>query len=225
MLNDSPMRRSRPVWLTVSALWVTLWPLWTPAMAVDLSVAVRDLTGRPLADAVVFVEPQGAAPHRPEQTARAKIDQIDKEFVPLVSIVQTGTEVFFPNSDNIRHSIYSFSSAKVFTAMLYSGKQAPPVVFDNPGLVVLGCNIHDAMVAWVVVVDTPYFAKTGVDGAVLIKGLDPGDYRLNVWYPAVTFKPHLEPIHVATTAQRHDVMLDTGDSPLPALKARTRAAP
>jgi plastocyanin len=166
MVTKVQMRRVHDFgWLSVLALLTAFGFVGIAAMAADLNVEVRDLSGKPLADTVVFVTPLSGSPHRPAHTPRTTIDQVNKEFTPLVSIVETGTEVSFPNSDNIRHSIYSFSPAKAFTAKLYSGNQAPPVIFDNSGLVVLGCNIHDAMVAWVVVVDTPYFAKTVAGGA------------------------------------------------------------
>ncbi len=80
--------------------------------------------------------------------------------MPRVTVVRTGTAVTFPNSDHIRHQVYSFSHAKIFTLKLYAGSPQHAVVFDQPGLVVLGCNIHDRMVAFVGVVDSPYFAKT-----------------------------------------------------------------
>ena len=85
---------------------------------------------------------------------------MNKHFVPRVSVVRTGTAITFPNSDHIRHQVYSFSPAKAFTLKLYAGSPKTPVMFDHPGLVVLGCNIHDNMVAFMGVVDSPYFAKT-----------------------------------------------------------------
>ena len=103
----------------------------------------------------MFAEPVGATTAPSHELRHAKIDQVNKEFVPLVSVVQTNTEITFPNSDNIRHSVYSFSPAKVFSLKLYAGKSAAPVIFDKAGLVVLGCNIHDLMVSWLLVVDTP----------------------------------------------------------------------
>ncbi|MEO8016939.1 MAG: methylamine utilization protein [Pseudomonadota bacterium] len=154
------------------------------AVATDLTLEVSDPDGKPVADAVVYAAPvTGTAPPvRPK--LRAIIDQVHKEFVPRVSIVQTGTEIFFPNSDNIRHSIYSFSPAKTFATKLYSGREAAPVLFDTTGLVILGCNIHDTMVAWVFVVDTPWFGKTDADGASTIKGIPPGEYRISAAAPA-----------------------------------------
>jgi hypothetical protein len=195
------------------------------ACAVDLEVAVHDLSDQPLQDAVVYAEPIGRPAPTSHEVAHAQIDQVNKEFVPLVTVVRTNTEINFPNSDNFRHSIYSFSPPKTFTTKLYSGKQAPPVLFDKPGLVVLGCNIHDLMTAWVVVVDTPYFAKTSASGTGLLQGLDPGDYRLSVWYPGPQFKPSTRQVHVAPEGnKRVTVAVDAADSPLPALRARAAAS-
>ena len=190
------------------------------ARAGDLTVIVKDLSNQPLRDAVVYADIAAGAAPVPPQSVRATIDQVNRQFVPLVTVLRTGTEVRFPNSDNIRHSIYSFSSAKTFTTKLYSGQQAPPLVFDKPGLVVLGCNIHDSMVAWVVVLDTPFFGKSGADGTVTLKGLDPGEYRLSVWYPGPKFEPTVTPIQVQSDDLHREVSVDASASPLPALRAR-----
>lgn len=172
-------------------------------------------------DAVVFAEPVDTTAPPNRATAHALIDQINKEFVPLVTVVRVGTEVSFPNSDNIRHSIYSFSPAKPFAMKLYSGKQAPPITFDKPGVVVLGCEIHDAMAAWVVVVDTPYFAKTSASGTAALKGLAPGDYHVRVWYPGPTATPSVNDLHVDVEGDAHlNVKVDGSPSSLPALRAR-----
>jgi plastocyanin len=147
-------------------------------MAADLVVDVRNAAGAVVADAVMYAEPVAGGVPAVRPNTRAIIDQVNKEFVPRVSIVQAGTEIFFPNSDNIRHSIYSFSAAKTFTTKLYSGREAAPVMFDRTGLVILGCNIHDTMVAWVFIVDTPWFALSGADGTGTIKGLPAGEYKI-----------------------------------------------
>jgi hypothetical protein len=109
------------------------------------------------------------------------LDQVNKRFVPRVTVVRTGTTVTFPNSDRIRHQVYSFSHAKTFSLKLYAGSPSTPVIFDHPGLVVLGCNIHDFMVAFVGVVDSPYFAKTPDNGLVTLD-LPSGRYRLRAWH-------------------------------------------
>jgi plastocyanin len=184
------------------------------ASAADLSVEISDPRGKPLTDAVVYADPVGRPVTAAAHVPRAVIDQVNRRFLPTVTILRTGTEVSFPNSDNIRHSIYSFSPAKVFTTKLYSARQAPPVVFDKPGVVVLGCNIHDKMVAWVVVVDTPFFAKSGADGVGVIQDLEPGDYRLSVWYPGPLFAPVVSDIHVEHDNLTRKVQIDVPPAPL-----------
>ncbi len=154
------------------------------ANAAELAVKVTDSDGKPLENAVVYAVPAnpGANLHAPK---KAEIDQVNKMFIPAVTVIQTGAAVSFPNSDNIRHQVYSFSPAKVFNTKLYSGRPSEPVVFDKPGVVVLGCNIHDKMVAWVVVVDTPWFSRSDADGRAAVKNLPAGDYVLNVWHSAL----------------------------------------
>jgi hypothetical protein len=112
--------------------------------------------------------------------------------------VQVGTAVNFPNSDNIRHHVYSFSPAKKFELPLYSGVPAEPVVFDKAGFVTLGCNIHDWMIAYIAVLPTPYFQVTRQDGRGVLKDLPPGQYNVQVWHPALKGRPE-------TLAQRVDV--------------------
>ncbi|HPA88985.1 MAG TPA: methylamine utilization protein [Quisquiliibacterium sp.] len=152
------------------------------ACAGDLAARVRDAQGRPIEDAVVWAMPlSGQSP--PRDTRAVTIVQRDKRFIPRVTPVQVGTAVQFPNEDTVRHHVYSFSPAKVFSLKLYVGTPPNPVVFDKAGEVVLGCNIHDQMLAFVYGVDTPYFARSGADGAARIANLLPGDYALHVWHP------------------------------------------
>jgi plastocyanin len=153
------------------------------ANAFDQVVHVIDAAGRPLADAVIYAIPD--APLRAKPHTTAVIDQIKKQFAPRISVVQTGTEIAFPNSDNIRHSVYSFSPPKPFTLKLYAGQPSSPLLMDNPGVVVLGCNIHDRMAAWLVVVDTPYFGRSNASGTVTLRDLPAGHYRLVAWYPTL----------------------------------------
>lgn len=146
-----------------------------------VSVLVQDDAGQPLADAVVqLLSPAAAKAARSGQTAA--IAQRDKAFQPGVTVIQTGTSVDFPNQDTVRHHVYSFSPAKRFELKLYSGTPATPVLFDKPGLVVLGCNIHDQMVAWVHVVDTPYHGKTDAQGRLTLPDVPKGGYRLQAWH-------------------------------------------
>lgn len=138
----------------------------------------------------------------------ATIAQHDREFIPYVTIVQTGTAIYFPNHDPFKHHVYSFSPAKTFEIKLYVGKPAQPVVFDKPGEVAIGCNIHDWMEAYVLVVDSPYFAKTGGNGRAHIANVPPGRYRLRLWHPRQKSAPPLQEIKVGAAAVKLDLMID-----------------
>ena len=165
-------------------------------LAGSLEVIVKDDKGGPVSDAVVYAAAAGAASAAPKK--RAVVDQRDKQFVPYVTAVQVGTAVIFPNSDNIRHHVYSFSPAKKFELPLYSGVPAEPVVFDKVGFITLGCNIHDWMIAYVAVLPTPYFQVTRQDGRAVLKDLPAGQYTVQVWHPALKAQPE-------ALAQRVDV--------------------
>ena len=168
-----------------------------PALATQVTVSVQTSAGAPATDTVVIFDPSGASP--PTGRASAIIDQVNKKFVPHVSIVRTGTAVTFPNSDNIRHQVYSFSEAKNFTLKLYAGSPKQQVVFDKPGLVVLGCNIHDEMIGFLGVVDSPYFGKVS-DAGGLSLDLPAGHYKVRVWNPALASAVPAREIDVGSSA-------------------------
>lgn len=149
--------------------------------AAPVTVRVTDSTGQPLPDAVVYAEPAGGQ-SLPKQLKPAEIEQRKRAFLPLVTVVQTGTSISFPNNDSVRHHVYSFSPPKTFELKLYSGVPAMPVVFDKPGTVVIGCNIHDRMTAYIHVVPTPHFAKTDAAGLARIEGMAAGKYRMKAWH-------------------------------------------
>lgn len=152
-----------------------------PTRAASLDVTVNDARGAAIEDAVVHAMPKSGM--RTERLPRtASIVQKDKRFVPRVTVVQVGTSVQFPNGDPFRHHVYSFSPARIFEIKLYAGTPAAPVVFDKPGEVVLGCNIHDDMVGYLLVVDSPHFAKTDREGRARIDGLAAGDFDVHVWH-------------------------------------------
>lgn len=154
----------------------------TGAGATGVAVQVQDAAGKPLPDTVVYLEPEaGFSGGKPP--AGAEIEQKGLKFLPLVTVVQTGAKINFPNNDKVRHHIYSFSPAHKFDQKLYSGQAATPQVFDKAGTVVLGCNIHDKMLAYVKIVDTPYFAKTDGAGAVRIDlPAAGGKYTVRAWH-------------------------------------------
>ena len=151
------------------------------ALANAVDVTVTDPSGKPLAGAVVFLESAAArAAVRPQ--AGVEIVQANKAFQPAVTVVTLGTPVSFPNRDTVRHHVYSFSPAKRFDLKLYVGTPASPVVFDKAGVAVLGCNIHDQMVAWVVVVDSPWYGTTNAQGKVQLPAVAAGRYQLRAWH-------------------------------------------
>ena len=163
----------------------SLWCRNLPAGSLD--VTVQDVGGKPVSDAVVFA--QSATGKSTSAGKRAIVDQRDKQFVPYVTAIQVGTSIIFPNSDNIRHHVYSFSPAKKFELPLYSGIPAEPVVFDKAGFVSLGCNIHDWMIAYIAVLPTPYFQITGKEGRASLKDLPAGRYTIEVWQPSLKGPP------------------------------------
>jgi plastocyanin len=175
---------SMPLSRTDLLIALLVWGIALPsaAGAASLLVSVKGDDGENVADAVVEAVPidgGGAL----AQAATAKIDQIDKEYVPYLTALQMGTKVNFPNLDNIRHHVYSFSKAKTFEIPLYRRTPPAPILFDKPGPVTLGCNIHDWMRAYVFVSETPYFGVTALDGSVTLRDLPAGDYDIRVWHP------------------------------------------
>jgi plastocyanin len=161
------------------------------ACAASVTIKASDGSGHALDSVVVSLVPAsraGLPAARP-----AQIEQRNKTFLPAISVVQTGTAIEFPNNDTVRHHVYSFSAAKVFELKLYAGKPEKPVVFDKPGVVVLGCNIHDRMAAYVVVVDTPWSAISQSDGVARIADVPTGDYQLQLWHPRRLGMPDIPP--------------------------------
>lgn len=183
--------------LRAAALFLAALCAGGPAQAATVAYRAVDSAGRALDGVVIALLPASRANLPAPRPGR--IEQVRKSFMPQVSAVQVGAAIEFPNNDTVRHHVYSFSPAKVFELKLYSGKPEKPVVFDKAGLVVLGCNIHDQMVAYVSVVDTPWFAVSGNDGAAQIRDVPPGDYQVQVWHPRRLGMPDLplRPLKVA----------------------------
>ena len=151
------------------------------AWAGTVIVAVQSADGRPLPGAVVTIHPLEGASH-PAAPVSAIMDQVNKAFVPDLLVVSPGSTVEFPNSDSVSHQIYSFSPAKRFQLPLYRGKPYAPTLFDQPGVVTLGCNIHDEMLAYLVITDAPYFGRTDASGAWSAE-VARGRYRIAIWHP------------------------------------------
>lgn len=185
-----------------SAFLAALLGAATLAHAANVSVVVSDAAGHPLADAVVMLEPIGAPlPVKPMQNVQ--IAQHDLQFSPAVSVVTVGTPVLFPNQDTVRHHVYSYSAAKTFQIKLYAGVPHTPIVFDKPGIAVLGCNIHDGMIAWVVVTDTPLWGRSTAGGQARVADVPAGSYLLRVWHSSLA--ETVPPQSVALTVGASDL--------------------
>jgi plastocyanin len=155
----------------------------TAATAASSRVMVRGADGRPVAEAVVFVDVPGVAP--PSPRGPYVMEQRDISFEPHLVIVPVGASVTFPNRDKVRHHVYSFSQPKRFNLKLYGREEARSVLFDRPGVVALGCNIHDQMAAFVVVTSTPFAARTDGSGVAMLPNIPAGRATMRVWFPAI----------------------------------------
>ncbi len=153
------------------------------ASAADLVVQVRTTAGAPVADAVVTVYPASGVSGPIRFDWPMTMSQQNIAFHPFVLIAPVGATVSFPNFDNVRHHVYSFSPTHQFELKLYGKDQTRSVTFDKAGVVALGCNIHDKMAAFIKVVDTPYAAKTDANGQLVIHNLPPGPATLRLWRP------------------------------------------
>jgi plastocyanin len=154
-------------------------------VAGTLEIKVSDERGEPISQVAVYATPVAGVPAKKPNVAKrtASMDQQHNEFVPSVLVISAGTLVQFPNSDVVSHHVYSFSQAKTFELALYKGNTHPPLAFDEPGVVVLGCNIHDSMLGYIVVVPTEHYALSDERGTVRLEGVPAGDYTVEVWTP------------------------------------------
>ncbi|NRQ43339.1 methylamine utilization protein [Rheinheimera sp. YQF-2] len=185
-----------------------LFLLQPPASAASLQVQVQNNSAQPVAGAVVFLQ-SAAASAAVKAEATANIIQRNTTFVPEVLVIPRGTAVTFPNEDTVRHHVYSFSPIKQFEIKLYVGTPTEPVVFEQAGVAALGCNIHDHMIAWVVVLDTPYYSRSDSEGLAVLHNVPPGDYTLRVWHKSLLSEADVpaRPISISTGPSLQQVQL------------------
>jgi len=155
------------------------------AGAAPANIDVRGADGRPLAGAIVMID----TPRKPAAPIRftwgTTMGQRNIQFDPRILIVPVGSTVTFPNYDKVRHHVYSFSKPKKFDLKLYGKDQSRSILFDRPGAVTVGCNIHDAMSGVIMVVDTPYAAQTDAAGHAALSGVPAGGATVRVWHPSI----------------------------------------
>lgn len=185
-------------------------------VAAPVEIGVVDERGEPLTSVAVFLMPAAPETSVEPAPADAVMDQQDQRFDPHLLVVRAGTQVRFPNNDVVSHHVYSFSPAKPFELGLYKGNVYPPILFDKAGLVVVGCNIHDSMLGYILVVDTPHFSLTDERGIATLD-VPPGEYSLEAWTPRA--RPAGLPAPRAVTIGAAD------DSPIEVLIAGRLAPP
>jgi plastocyanin len=179
--------------------------LTSSVVAGELSVTLRQVDGQAMPNTVVYLTAKDPASLSATTTISdnsAIMDQIDLQFSPHILVVQTNTRVRFPNSDSIKHHVYSFSPAKTFELQLYKGLQANPLLFDKSGIVELGCNVHDWMLGYIHVVDTPYFGKTDAAGQLQLSVPD-GEYQITFWHPRISQEEKQLSQSLSLPAQQH----------------------
>ncbi len=155
------------------------------SQAQNINIQINDIENKALENIVVYLEPENKALLTKEQLSVrpiATMDQVNRQFSPHILVVNKATKISFPNSDKIKHHVYSFSPAKTFEIKLYSDDKSAPLLFEQTGNVTLGCNIHDWMLGYVYVVDTPWFGTTDEQGNIKFDIPD-GKYTLKIWHP------------------------------------------
>jgi len=209
---------------TVSSLFRLLaGPAWLACAAVasagTLEVRTLQRDGKPLVGAVITASPENAT-LPPAAPVKAIMDQVNLSFEPDVLVLPVNSSVQFPNSDVVRHQVYSFSSAHRFQLPLYRGKPYPPTVFEQAGVITLGCNIHDNMLAYIVVTDAPFFGRTDAAGSLAVTALPAGRYRVRVWHPLANEPADMEQlVQVGADRDAVEIRLTRGLKPAP-LKGR-----
>ena len=193
--------------------------------AATVTATVTDEVGKPLPGAVVAIMPEpGHAPVIPAlvaaRIASASIDQKDETFVPQVVVVRVGGTVTFRNSDNIRHHVYSFSPPRRFEMVQLPGEASQPLIFDKPGAVAIGCNIHDHMTAYVFVTEAPWAMVTNDTGQAILSDIPAGGFIATVWHPRL--RPKAPPSPLGFTIANQDSRLAITLSVLPPRRPRER---
>jgi plastocyanin len=212
------MRRETATVASRALIALALVALAPAARAGDVLFSVVDARNKPVVDAVVTAYPTDSKGEKIEAIRfpwAQEMDQHNLQFDPFVLIVPVGANVSFPNRDPVRHHVYSFSPTKPFELKLYGQDETRSVRFERAGVVALGCNIHDNMVAFIKVVDTPFAAKTDEKGQAVLRALPPGRAEVRVWHPYMK-APNNEisrNLTVAAAGGRETVQIDVRGAP------------
>ncbi len=155
--------------------------LHAAVIAAELDV---QLTGNQttLANVVVYLDPT-ANITLPVTNKTVEIGQQDKAFTPYISVMQLGSDVTFTNKDDITHHIYSPIGKNKFDFKIRAGEKHTKRDFVESGEVAMGCNIHDWMSGYLLILETPYFEKTDENGRSSFRNIEAGEYQLTIWHP------------------------------------------
>lgn len=185
--------------------------LISPSFAADLLVYLKTNKGVGIADAVATFHPKGDALQAGSVTQNGRpkqaINQKNQQFQPFMTVVPKGSKVDFINEDSVLHHVFSFSAAKKFSLKLFGTQETHSVDFDQPGIVVVGCNIHDDMIAYLKIVETPFAGKTDAQGALVLTNLPDGPGELRIWHPLMKAKRNELRVNIENAATAAPVEL------------------
>jgi plastocyanin len=145
------------------------------------SIRVVDQFGNPIENVVISFNEDKTSTF--DTNAMAIMDQVNMQFLPKVLVIQKNQSVAFPNSDNTRHHIYSFSKPKPFEIKMFKGGDSKKLTFEQSGIVVLGCNIHDKMIGYIYVAENKNTAITNAQGIAEVPAMG---LSLKLWHPKLS---------------------------------------
>ncbi len=188
-------------WYALSAAATVMVMMASPAQAAGLTVRVVDASGRAINDAVVTLRPNAQAAPKARPGAGYRVEQRDIKFKPFVSVFPVNASVAFPNLDPVKHHVYSFSPTKRFELKLFARAEQRSITFDKPGIVAIGCNIHDSMTAYIYVTDTVWTQRSGANGAVSFGDTPGSAFTLSVWHPYLRAPGNVSSVVLQASAQ------------------------
>jgi len=186
--------------------------------AEPLQVHITDVDGKPVGNVVVYLQNHETSA-MPQEHHDHEVEQQEKMFAPYVSVVRQQEEMVFTNHDDITHHVYSFNGPARFDFRLQPGQSDSVADFAEPGVIAMGCNIHDWMSGYVMVVDTPFYMVTNEQGFAMFTDVPANEYHLVAWHPQMA-RDEVADRHVvipATTAI--NLQLTQPMAPIPSQKS------
>lgn len=189
--------------VTIWCYCISFYAISLPAVSASLSIEVVDANGQPVKDAVLELFTDGQTESDSKvATTTYQVVQKNARFKPFVLVIPVGAHVSFPNKDNTRHHVYSFSPANTFELRLYKEQTPKPVHFPSAGVIHLGCNIHDWMISYILVSEAKHYLQTGITGQARLENLPPKKYKTKLWHPWQLSEIKTDPITIQPTNQQ-----------------------